>query len=54
MAKAKGKVIVHLECQECGRRTYTLRKPPKAQWKLELSKYCRYDRKHTAHKERKK
>ena len=38
MAKAKGKVIVFLECQECGRRTYTLRKPPKAQWKLELSK----------------
>jgi large subunit ribosomal protein L33 len=54
MAKAKGKVIVFLECQDCGRRTYTLRKPSKAQWKLELSKYCRFDRKHTAHKERKK
>ena len=54
MAKGKNRLIVFLECGECGRRTYTLRKPSKAQWKLELSKYCRFDRKHTLHKERKK
>ncbi|MGQ0552182.1 MAG: 50S ribosomal protein L33 [Planctomycetota bacterium] len=54
MAKSKSKIIVFLECEECGRRTYTLRKPAKAQWKLELKKYCRFDRKHTPHKERKK
>ena len=52
---AKGKAsIIFLECSECGRRTYTLRKAPKAQWKLELKKYCRFDRKHTPHKEKKK
>ena len=54
MAKAKNKLIIFLECGDCGRRTYTLRKPSKAQWKLELKKYCRFDRKHTLHKERKK
>jgi large subunit ribosomal protein L33 len=54
MAKGKGRTVVFLECGECGRRNYALRKRTKAQWKLELSKYCRFDRKHTTHKERKK
>jgi large subunit ribosomal protein L33 len=53
MAKGKAQIIF-LECSECGRRTYTLSKNSKAQWKLELSKYCRFDRKHTPHKEKKK
>jgi large subunit ribosomal protein L33 len=53
MAKGKA-VIIFLECSECGRRTYTLRKSSKAQWKLELKKFCRFDRKQTLHKEKKK
>jgi len=54
MAKGKGAIIIFLECSDCGQRTYTLRKNAKAQWKLELKKYCRFDRKHTLHKEKKK
>jgi large subunit ribosomal protein L33 len=54
MAKGKGTVIVFLECTETGDRNYTLRKPSKAQWKLELMKYCPRLRKHTLHKEKKK
>jgi len=54
MAKTRTSIVVFLECTECGRRNYTLRKRTKSQWKLELSKYCRFDRKHTPHKERKK
>ena len=51
MAKTKTSIVVFLECSECGRRNYTLRKRTKAQWKLELKKYCRWCRQHTAHKE---
>lgn len=54
MAKTKSSIVVFLECSECSRRNYTLRKRTKATWKLEVSKYCRFDRKHTIHKERKK
>ena len=54
MAKGKSSIVVFLECTECGRRNYALRKRTKAQWKLELKKYCRFDRHHTLHKERKK
>jgi large subunit ribosomal protein L33 len=54
MAKTRSSIVVFLECSDCGRRNYTLRKRTKAQWKLELNKYCRFDRKHTVHKERKK
>lgn len=44
--------IITLACTECGNRTYTCTKnKKKAAGRLELKKYCRYDRKHTAHKE---
>ncbi len=54
MAKSRSNIVVFLQCGECGRRNYTLRKRAKAEWKLELKKFCRFDRKHTTHKERKK
>jgi large subunit ribosomal protein L33 len=54
MAKPKKKKeIVFLVCAETGERNYTIRKKPGTP-KLELKKYCRFDRKHTPHKEKKK
>ncbi|MDD5557538.1 MAG: 50S ribosomal protein L33 [bacterium] len=46
--------IITLACTECKRRTYTSTKDPKKHpGRLELKKYCRFDRKHTLHKETK-
>jgi large subunit ribosomal protein L33 len=43
---------ISLACSECKRRNYTTTKNKKTNTeKLELSKYCRFCRKHTAHKE---
>jgi len=56
MAKnKKGSVeLIALKCSECGRRNYTTSKNRKnIQGKLELNKYCKFDRKHTLHKETK-
>ena len=53
MAK-KGEVVVHvtLACSECGRRNYhTKKNKNNTRAKLELNKYCKWDRKHTMHKE---
>ncbi len=47
--------IIALECSECGRRNYTTKKDKrKTPDKLELKKYCKFDKKHTLHKETKK
>ncbi|MCX5702630.1 MAG: 50S ribosomal protein L33 [Candidatus Omnitrophica bacterium] len=44
--------IITLECSVCKNRNYTtMKNKKKHQDKLELSKYCRFCRKHTAHKE---
>ena len=44
--------IISLECNTCKERNYTTTKNKrKSQDKLELSKYCPRDRKHTVHKE---
>lgn len=56
MAKnKKGAVeLIALKCEECGRRNYTTSKNRRnMQGKLELKKYCKFDRKHTLHKESK-
>ncbi|MFW5768609.1 MAG: 50S ribosomal protein L33 [Spirochaetota bacterium] len=56
MAKAKkGSVeIIALQCGECKRKNYTTTKNRRnMQGKLELNKYCPYDKKHTLHKEAK-
>ena len=54
-SKKKGAVeIIALQCSECKRKNYTTTKNRKnIQGKLELSKYCPFDHKHTLHKETK-
>ena len=55
MASKKQAVeLVALQCSECKRRNYTTQKNRRnSQEKLELSKYCPFDRRHTLHKETK-
>ncbi len=56
MAKAKKGAIekIALKCTECNRRNYTTQKNRRnMQGKLELNKYCKFDKKHTLHKESK-
>ncbi|MBN1273850.1 MAG: 50S ribosomal protein L33 [Candidatus Aminicenantes bacterium] len=44
--------IITLQCTECKRRNYTTTRNKKKQTeKLQLKKYCKFDRKHTVHKE---
>jgi large subunit ribosomal protein L33 len=57
---ASNRSIVHLECQTCrtsgepGVSRYTTSKNKKTTpGRLTLMKYCRYERKHTEHKEAK-
>ena len=46
--------IITLACTECKRRNYTTMKDKrKTQGRLEKKKYCRFDRKHTVHREAK-
>jgi len=46
--------ILQLACQACKRRNYSTTKNKRTMTdKLELKKYCRFCRKHTAHKETK-
>ncbi|MDY0301128.1 MAG: 50S ribosomal protein L33 [Trichlorobacter sp.] len=46
--------IITLACGECKQRNYTTTKNKKnTPQKLEFSKYCRFCRKHTLHKETK-
>ncbi|MDR3301482.1 MAG: 50S ribosomal protein L33 [Spirochaetaceae bacterium] len=46
--------LIALQCSECKRRNYTTKKNRRnTQEKLELKKYCPFERKHTLHKETK-
>ena len=46
--------IITLACQECKQRNYTSTKDKKKHpARIELKKSCRFDRKHTLHKETK-
>jgi large subunit ribosomal protein L33 len=46
--------IITLACGDCKRRNYsTTKNRRKSSERLELAKYCRFCRKHTAHKESK-
>ncbi|MBP7096118.1 MAG: 50S ribosomal protein L33 [Spirochaetia bacterium] len=46
--------LIALQCTECKRRNYSTSKNRKTmQEKLELSKYCKWCKKHTPHKETK-
>ncbi len=43
-----------LQCTECKQRNYTgMRDKRKRPERLELKKYCKFDRKHTLHRETK-
>jgi large subunit ribosomal protein L33 len=55
MASKKTAVeIIALQCSECKRKNYTTYKNKKnIQGKLELKKFCPFDRRHTLHKEAK-
>ena len=45
---------IHMACGECKRRNYsTTKNKKKTTERLEMSKFCRFCRKHTAHKETK-
>ena len=45
-------VQVTLECQECNRRNYiTTKNKDNQRERIEMKKYCRWDRTHTVHKE---
>ena len=44
--------IINLQCTECKRKNYSTTKNRKTMTeKLELRKFCRHERKHTAHRE---
>ena len=46
--------IIALACTDCKRRNYsTTKNKKKTTERLELSKFCRFCRKHTAHRETK-
>ena len=46
--------IITLACTECKRRNYTTTKNKKKQsGRLEVKKYCKFDRRHTVHRETK-
>ncbi|RMF17601.1 MAG: 50S ribosomal protein L33 [Candidatus Dadabacteria bacterium] len=46
------RVIIQLACQECKRRNYSTTKNKRTtSGRIELRKYCKFCREHTAHKE---
>jgi len=46
------RVKVTLECTECKRRNYiTIKNKNNDRERIEMNKYCRFDRHHTLHKE---
>ncbi|TET50630.1 MAG: 50S ribosomal protein L33 [Dehalococcoidia bacterium] len=56
MAKKKGdsRMVIHLACSQCLRRTYTTGKNKKNDpQRLELNKYCPHCRSHVIHRETK-
>jgi large subunit ribosomal protein L33 len=52
--KSGGPEKIALQCTECSRKNYTTMKNKKnSQGKMEKKKYCKWDKKHTVHKETK-
>ena len=54
----KGRQVIHLECTSCRSsgqpgvsRYSTIKNKKTTPGRLELKKYCRYERKHTVHRE---
>ena len=53
--KTKKKAYIKFQCADCGEVNYFIHKSKKAaEIKLQLDKFCKGCRKHTAHKEAKK
>lgn len=54
MAKSDKRIKIVLKCSECGRKNYTtFKNKANTTDKLELKKYCSFDKKATSHKEAK-
>jgi large subunit ribosomal protein L33 len=52
MPKNDKRVKITLECTECKRRNYiTMKSKINDRERMEMKKYCSFDRKHTPHKE---
>ena len=52
MPRNEKRVKVTLACEVCKRRNYiTTKNKQNHRERLELTKYCRWDRKHTVHRE---
>jgi large subunit ribosomal protein L33 len=52
MARGDVRIAITLACEECRRRNYQTNKSKRNDpERLELRKYCRWCRRHTAHKE---
>jgi large subunit ribosomal protein L33 len=52
MAKNEKRVQVTLACEVCKRRNYvTMKNRQNDRERIEMNKYCRWDRRHTLHKE---
>lgn len=52
MPKNEKRVKITLECQSCKRRNYiTMKNKINDRERLEINKYCSYERRHTPHKE---
>ena len=45
---------VSLECSECGNRNYRTSREMRRGKRLQLRKYCKHERKHTLHVEKRK
>jgi large subunit ribosomal protein L33 len=53
MAKEK-REFVWMQCTSCAQKNYRTERPAKGGEKLKLSKYCKFERKHTIHEESRK
>ena len=52
MAGKEKRIAVTLACEVCKRRNYiTIKNKQNDRERIELKKYCKWDRQHTAHKE---
>jgi large subunit ribosomal protein L33 len=52
MARNEKRIKVTLACEQCKRRNYiTMKNKQNDRERIEMKKYCRWDRAHTLHKE---
>lgn len=52
MAKNEKRILVTLACEDCKRRNYvTTKNRQNDRERIELKKFCQWDRRHTTHKE---